>query len=166
MQPGDLPVSTILWQPTAASTCVTVVTKLTLVLVPNELVVATEQEPLNETDSHWNDDAARSLSSAADLAPAKPRADVIVVGHAFAPGGRPTRSLVARVVIEGVSKAVEVWADRSVGPDERVYEGQPFARMPLRYERAAGGPGTCGEGDGSSEDEDDAQGAALAVPTP
>lgn len=142
MQPGNLPISTILWQPTATSACITVVTKLTLVLVPNELVVAAEQEPINETDSHWNDDAARSLSSAADLAPAKPRADVIVVGHAFAPGGRPTRSLVARVAVEGISKAVEVWADRSVGPDGSVYEGAQFARMPLRYERAAGGPGT------------------------
>jgi hypothetical protein len=142
VQPGNLPVSTVLWQPTAASYCVTVVTKLTLVLVPNELVVAAEQEPINETDSHWNDDPARSLSSVADLAPAKPRADVVVVGHAFAPGGRPTRSLVARVAIEGFSKAVEVWADRSLGPDGNVYEGPPFARMPLRYERAAGGPGT------------------------
>lgn len=50
---------------------------------------------------------------ASDLAPFKRRADVLVVGHAFAPERRPVGSLVARVVVGEVDKAIAVFGDRA-----------------------------------------------------
>ncbi len=44
--------------------------------------------PLYQQDHHYDDDIERSVRAESDLAPYKPRCDVIVVGDAHAPGGR------------------------------------------------------------------------------
>ncbi len=120
----------------------TVVCKATYVLMPGESPLAPEQDEPNEADGYWNDDETRSLSFASDLAPFKRRADVLLVGHAFAPERRPVGSLIARLVVGEVDKAIAVFGDRAWLPDGQVQEGPRFAQMPLRWERAAGGPGT------------------------
>ena len=91
-----LHVGSIVWQPRPGAWVATVVVKATYVLLPGESVLAREQDPINDTDAHWNDDERRSLHAATDLAPLKRRADVFVTGHAHAPratapGGRATR---------------------------------------------------------------------------
>src|SRR5262245_57507636 len=83
----------LLWQPRAGAFSLTVVCKLTYVLVPGESQIAEDQEEINEHDHHWNDDETRSLYVASDLVPRKARPDVTLVGNAFAPGGEPVRSL-------------------------------------------------------------------------
>jgi hypothetical protein len=120
----------------------TVVCKATYVLMPGESPLAPEQDEPNEADGYWNDEETRSLNFASDLAPFKRRADVLVVGHAFAPERRPMRSLVARLMVGEVDKAIAVFADRAWTPDGQMQEGPKFVKMPLRWERAAGGPGT------------------------
>ena len=117
----------------------TVVCKATFSLSPGVARLAPEQEAPNEDDNHWNDDPTRSLYAPSDLAPFKPRADVALVGNAFAPGGTPVRSLIARLTTAGVDKAIEVIGDRAAR-DGKVQEPAWFTSMPLRYERAAGGP--------------------------
>src|SRR5689334_17838914 len=92
-----LRVASVVWQPRRGAWALTVVCKATYTLVPVESKLAQEQEYPNEDDNHWNDDPARSLYSPSDLAPFKPRADVMLVGHAFAPRKEPVRSLVARL---------------------------------------------------------------------
>src|SRR5262249_46247216 len=72
----------------------------------------------------------------------KPRADVVLVGSAFAPGGRPAQSIVARLVLGEIDKAVEAFCDRAFRQTGELVIGQRVTHMPLRYERAAGGPGT------------------------
>ncbi|MBK6513875.1 MAG: DUF2169 domain-containing protein [Polyangiaceae bacterium] len=139
---GELPYSTLLWQPRPATWLVTIVCKATFSLEPGEAKLAAAQEPLFEHDAYWDDDAKRSLSAASDLSPTKPKVDVVLVGHAFAPPGKAVRSLVARLVVESIDKSIELVADRSVGPDGTVYQGPRFSRMPIVYERAAGGQGT------------------------
>jgi hypothetical protein len=120
----------------------TVVCKATFVLMPGESPLAREQDEPNESDGYWNDEETRSLHFASDLAPFKRRADVLVVGHAFAPERRPVGSLVARLVVGEVDKAIAVFGDRAWTPDGQMREGPWFVKMPLRWERAAGGPGT------------------------
>jgi hypothetical protein len=117
----------------------TVVVKATYAIQPVESALAREQEYPNEDDNHWNDDDARSLYSPSDLVPFKPRADVMLVGHAFAPRKEPVRSLVARLVVGEVNKAVEVFGERAWTHDGMLREGPRFVKMPLRYERASGG---------------------------
>ncbi|KYF84491.1 hypothetical protein BE17_52965 [Sorangium cellulosum] len=120
----------------------TVVCKATFLMRPGEAALAREQEPPHEDDQHWHNDARRSLRAACDLVPVKPWADVVLVGHAFAPGGEPVRSLIARLSVGEVDKSVAVFCDRAFGPDGSLHEGQRFSRLPLVYERAAGGPDT------------------------
>ena len=111
-------------------------------LAPGECALAQDQEAPNETDEHWNDEPQRSVRAPGDLAPSKPKADVVVVGSAFAPGGVPVRTLGARLLLGKIDKSIECFADRVVAHDGTLAEGAGFTRMPLVYERAAGGPGT------------------------
>ncbi|HEY4121723.1 MAG TPA: DUF2169 domain-containing protein, partial [Byssovorax sp.] len=120
----------------------TLVCKATYRLAPGEAVLADDQEYPYEDDNHWNDDDSRSLHAPTDMVPVKPRAEVLVVGSAFAPSKQPKRRLVARVIVGEVDKAVQVSGDRFWKPDGTLSEPVPFVKMPLRYERASGGPGT------------------------
>lgn len=137
-----LRVASVVWQPRPGAWMLTVVCKATFVLMPVVSPLAPEQDEPNEADGYWNDEETRSLNFASDLALFKRRADVLVVGHAFAPERRPVGSLVARLVVGEVDKAIAVFGDRSWAPDGQMHEGPRFAKMPLRWERAAGGPGT------------------------
>jgi hypothetical protein len=139
---SPLRVSTVLWQKGPAAWVLTVVCKATYELAPGECVLAQDQEAPNETDEHWNDEVTRSVRAPGDLAPVKVKADVVVVGSAFAPGGVPVRTLTARLVVGKVDKSIECFADRVVAHDGTMAEGAGFTRMPLVYERAAGGGGT------------------------
>jgi hypothetical protein len=130
----------ILWQGTTR--VLTVVCKATFTLTPGEATLSTEPEEIHEEDQHLDDDAARSVVSPGDLVPFKARADVILVGNAYAPRGEPTRVLVARMIIGEVDKSIEVQHDRAWAHDGTLHEGARFSRMQLQYERAAGGPDT------------------------
>ncbi|KYF80865.1 hypothetical protein BE20_00875 [Sorangium cellulosum] len=137
-----LPVASVVWQPRPAMWMLTVVCKATFLLRPGEAALAREQEPPHEDDQYWHNDARRSLRAACDLVPVKPWADVVLVGHAFAPGGEPVRSLIARLCVGEVDKSIAVFCDRAFGQDGTLHEGQKFSRLPLLYERAAGGTDT------------------------
>ncbi len=139
---GPLPVSSLLWQPRAGHWTLTVVCKASFQLRPIESPLAVEQDALNEDDNHWDDDPSRSVYSPGDLAPLKQRADVLLVGSAFAPGNQPVRSLITRLVVGEIDKSIEVWCDRVFTQDGQLHEGPRFQKMALRYERASGGPET------------------------
>lgn len=132
-------VADLVWRRDARTFVLTVVCKATFDLVPGEMRLSAQQDVIHERDQRWEEDPARSVHAPADLMPFKPRADVTLVGNAFAPQGKPTRSLVARLVCGTIDKAVAVYGDR---PRPAHPEPATFARMPLRYERAAGGLGT------------------------
>ena len=86
----------------------TVVAKATFVLTPGACRLAVEQEPIAVDDRYLDDDAGKSLVASHDLVPVKPLVDVVVVGSAHAPERRPVTSLVARLVLGELSKAIEV----------------------------------------------------------
>lgn len=137
-----LPVASVLWQPRAGKWALTFVCKATYRLLPGESELASEQEPPNEDDNFWDDDATRSLYAPSDLVPFKARADVILVGNAFAPRREPTRSLIAELRVGPMSKSIECFCDRTWTLDGQLREGPKFTKIPLRYERAGGGPDT------------------------
>ena len=138
----ELRPSGVLWRTATGELTLTVVAKATYALQPGESSLAEHQDDPTEYDDHWDDDEARSLRAASDLVPFKARADVILVGRVFAPGGRPARSVIGRMLVAGVDKSVEVFCDRVSRQDGSLLEGQGFVTMPLYWERAAGGPGT------------------------
>src|SRR5689334_10868121 len=160
---SPLRTGSLVWQPRRGSWVLTAVCKATYSLLQGESVLAEEQEYPNDDDNHWNDDPARSLYSPSDLVPFKPRPDILLVGHAFAPRKEPVRSLIARLTIGDVDKAIEVTGDRATSPDGKVREPARFVKMPLRYERTAGGPDTWNPVGVRSDARPDAYGA-VALP--
>ncbi|HZF56118.1 MAG TPA: DUF2169 domain-containing protein [Polyangiaceae bacterium] len=137
-----LRVASIVWQPRPGAFALTVVTVASFELSPGESPLAGDQDPPNEVDSYWNDDERRSLHVAGDLAPFKPRADVLLVGNAYAPEGKPVQSLTTRLVVGEVDKSIAIYGDRLWNLRGDLREPSIFVRMPLRWERASGGPDT------------------------
>lgn len=118
----------------------TVVCKATFLLLPGESPLHSPQEPLYEDDRYWEDNRTRSLAVASDMVPYKPRADVVLVGSAYAPGKKAARSIVARLVVGEVDKSLEAFCDRTFTQDGQLREGPWVNNVSLRYEQAAGGP--------------------------
>ena len=136
------PAAPLVWQLTPSRWVLTVVCKATYALVPGVVSPATEQEALLDEDAHWDDDPQKSLFAPADMVPFKQRADVMLVGSAYARNGQPARSLTTRLHVGKIDKSIEVLCPRVRTRDGEVREGKRWTKMPLLYERAAGGPGT------------------------
>jgi hypothetical protein len=134
--------ASLIWRRARGEWVQTVVCKATFSLAPGEATLAQEQEDPSEDDNHWDDDAARSLYVSSDLVPWKPKVDILLVGKAFAPRKEPVESLVARLLVAGIDKKIEVYCDRVIAADGTIHEGSRFTSMPLVYERAAGGADT------------------------
>src|SRR5580692_6662559 len=126
-------VSTLAWEPAPGRHSVSVCVKATFMLAPGAATIAPLQEPVGAELREGG------LAAAADLVPFKPRAEVLLVGHAYAPGGAPIDALIARARVGPFRKALSITGDRTWVPS---FEGLragvpvPFRRMPLRYDRA------------------------------
>ncbi|WP_437838181.1 DUF2169 family type VI secretion system accessory protein [Sorangium sp. So ce1153] len=135
--------ASFVWQAYTGAYALTVIVKATFLLKPGQSVLAPEQNPVNDTERYVADDSRRSLHFPSDRAPYKPRADVVLVGHAYAPGRQLVRSLVARMGVGSIDKSIEVWCDRGVRlHDGQLLKGPRFAQAAIGWEKAAGGPGT------------------------
>jgi hypothetical protein len=137
-----LPVAGVLWKTEQRGWSLTVVCKATFELGPGELKLRKVQLPLARAERHYEDEPGHSVHVPADLVPFKPRVDVLVVGHAHAPGGKPTDTLTARMVIAEVDKSIRVIGNRTREGGGRTSAISEWRRLPLRYERAVGGPGS------------------------
>ncbi|MBK8253127.1 MAG: DUF2169 domain-containing protein [Polyangiaceae bacterium] len=132
-----LPAAPLVWELLPGRWVLTVVCKATYRIEPGLSPLAQEHEPLWDTDKYWDDDASRSIRVPSDLIPFKPRADVVLVGSAFAKGSSSVRSLVARVAVGSVDKSIEVMCARVRTRDGELREGKRWTKMPISYERAA-----------------------------
>jgi len=85
----------------------------------------------------------RDMLYPSDLTPYKPVTDVLVVGSAQAPGGKPAREWKATVRLGTVQKSIRLtgprnWERRSFGM-WRLTDPEPAVAVPLLYSRAYGG---------------------------
>lgn len=114
-------------------------------LLPREgrAKMAPEQLPLVMADAFYGEPGASSPREESDLAPFKPRCDVIVVGDARSPGGVPTPSWIAGVRVGDHTASVRVTGPRAWerASGWKLSAPQPCASVPLRYELAFGGGG-------------------------
>jgi hypothetical protein len=138
---GPLAVDSLTWQG-PGNRVLTVICKATFTLRPGESPLHPVQQPIEAEDVYLEGEPHRSLQTPGDLVPFKPRAEVVLVGFAFAPRAEPVRSLVVRLVVGTLDKAFEVVGDRAWTPDGALPEPARFTRQALRYERAGGGPDT------------------------
>jgi len=100
--------------------------------------VSSEQPPVLRAPEHHGEPGNSSIKYEADLVRTKVTTDVVVVGHAYAPGGRPAEQMEVGFRIGPVSKVLRVTGDRTWGA-AGMSRPQPFSTMPLVYERAFGG---------------------------
>ncbi|MEZ4296728.1 MAG: DUF2169 domain-containing protein [Polyangiaceae bacterium] len=136
---GALRTSSFVWRPSHGGFAFTVVCKATFDLRPDVSPLAPEQEPVLTADVPGG--AAGAIAQASELIPFKKRPEALVTGHAHAPTGGAT-SLLVRLVAGEIDKPIVVTGDRYFGPDGALGEPARFSRMPLAWDRAAGGPRT------------------------
>jgi hypothetical protein len=101
--------------------------------------------PLARTDVYYDqgDPESSTVKFENDLAPYKLKTDVVLIGHAHAPGGTPTTQTAVGLAVGDHRKVIRVIGDRRcVYRTDRpptFTDPEPFTRMPIRYERAYGG---------------------------
>jgi hypothetical protein len=102
--------------------------------------VAKEQPPVVMAPEYIDPSASvkSSLKYDMDLVRTKTTTDVIVMGHAYAPQGRPVTEIDVGFRVGPVVKRLRVTGDR-VWEGRAASQPRPFVKMPLVYERAYGG---------------------------
>lgn len=111
----------LIWQAHSGAFALTVIVKATFVLAPGVSPLALDQERIVERDQFYEGDPRRSTRIPGDLVPYKPRADVLLVGHAYAPNRLPVRSLTTRLVVGDMDKVIEMRFDGSPTWPGRTY---------------------------------------------
>lgn len=118
----------------------TVVVKATFQLVPGQDARRVAPVPLVREDEPRAQGG--SLVRARETAPHLPSTGVVLTGHAWAKGGGVAPSMSVRLGIARekalLDKTLHVFGPRLLGASSLV---EPFRKMPLIYENAAGGPG-------------------------
>jgi hypothetical protein len=100
------------------------------------------QDPIVEADAWHGEPNASSVSVESDLAPFKPRTDILINAVAHAPGGRPLPDWMVRVKVGELEKALRVTGPRRWVREDggwRLTEPEEVAAVPMRYENAFGG---------------------------
>ncbi|RJS21909.1 DUF2169 domain-containing protein [Corallococcus sp. H22C18031201] len=125
-----------------------VVLKATFCLTDGRLSVAEQQTPVTLADTYRGEPGQSSLQAASEAHLLKPGTDVLVEGEAHAPKGRPVDSCLVQVRVGPVRQVIQVFGDRTwkggwVSPSPSTPE--PFAVMPLIWERAFGGTVSAGQ---------------------
>lgn len=108
------------------------------VLEDGRTEVASQQPPVLRLPEHHGEPFRSSIKYDADLVLTRRNTDIIVVGHAHAPGGAPVTKLDCGFRVGALQKVLRVFGDRRwdiLGASEP----EPFVTMPLVYERAYGG---------------------------
>ncbi|WP_156338463.1 DUF2169 family type VI secretion system accessory protein [Chondromyces crocatus] len=141
--------STLVWGPRPGEWLLTVGVKATFSLVAGQESVLSDVQVGMQDDTYWDDDPQASLRVPTDFVPYKPRAEVFLSGHAFAPGGVPVDELTAVLGVGALSKGLRLTGELAWGQGAP-FRGAPFSRVALRHERATrvGEGGTPGSAPG------------------
>jgi hypothetical protein len=122
---------------------VAVIVKATFILAPDGPMLLVDPDPIVRADQLRDKSPTSSLVAAGDLVPYRPHADVLLQGHARAPGGKPTPAMAVRLM---VARGAEVVLDKRLAvrgtpdPTGATREPSPFTAMLLAWELSAGTP--------------------------
>jgi hypothetical protein len=110
---------------------------------PDEpLRLADDQLPLVMADTFTGEPGFSAPVQEVDFAPRKKRCDVLLVGSAYAPEGRPTSRVQVALRVNGITKSFTVVGNRhwqSGASGVRPSDPERFTVMPISYDNAFGG---------------------------
>jgi hypothetical protein len=118
-----------------------VTVKGTFLLGGEKVVVHPKQIPVAQADVPHGDPAKTSIKTLGEVSLPKPATDLVMFGHAYAPGGSATQVDVTLRIGTG-AKVIRVFGDRTWTAGllgSKPTPPQPFAKIPLIWERAFGG---------------------------
>ena len=117
------------------------IVKGTFALGP-QLALVEEQLPIQAEEAFHGEPDKSSIRIPSDVSLTKPATDVLLLGTAYAPGGRPTGQMDVSLSVGPIHKQVRVFGDRSwlrTAVGYTISAPAPFEAMPLVWERAFGG---------------------------
>ena len=104
--------------------------------------LAEEQVPIVEADTFTGEPGKSAPINETDYPLRKPRCDVLLNGSGYAPGGKPAKKIQVGLKVGPMAKVFNVVGDRvwqSKGMTVIPSSPNPFAIMPITYDRAFGG---------------------------
>ena len=121
-----------------------VAVKATFDIQPNgALKLADEQDPPSLEPKFYGDPTKTSLKYESDLLAVKPGTDVVLNARAYAPAGKPASQVDVLFRMEGFSKHLIVYGERTyftgLTGALTTTAAQPFTTCPIIYEYAFGG---------------------------
>jgi len=126
------------WQLRPATHHLVTVVKGTFNLVEGRPALLCDDQPPPQGDCRYGEEDKASLRYASDFAVRKPKTDVMLVGHAY-PATNPSLAVVS-LQVGRLQRTLAVFGDRSWGALGVPSKPTSFDKMPLRWERAMGGP--------------------------
>ncbi len=137
---GPLGAAQLSWQLEPPQDALVVIVRGTFAIRAGQVVEPVSEPKPPMGDLHYGDDPSASLRYASDLCPFKPRADLSLVGHAYAQARARARGSTHVQLVFGKLRRVLA----AIG-DRRWQNGVPskpqsFERIALRWENAFGGP--------------------------
>ncbi len=125
---------------------IAVLVKRSYRIVENQLAQRLEEDaPFRRVDQYYDEGepSDATVEHESELAPLKSLTDVVIVGKAYAPHGRPCHQMRVSVAVAGHVKHHLVTGNRTCvhvpNGDPMFSDPTPFTVMPMRYERAYGG---------------------------
>ncbi len=106
--------------------------------IAKDWTLVDEQTLPVEADEYWGEPAQSSIRYGSDFHLGKLASDIILSGHACAPGQKPVRQLDVELSVGQVKKSVRVFGDRQWQQGQAT-QPEPFTMMPMIYEKAFGG---------------------------
>lgn len=98
-----------------------------------------EQAPLIMADEYFGEPGKSSLKFESNIAPYKPKTDVLVQANAHAPSGRPMTKWNVGVEVAGIKKGLTVTGPREWNSAGALSPIKEARSVPIRYELAYGG---------------------------
>ena len=110
---------------------------------PGEIpTLADDQGPLTDADTFTGEPGRSATLVETDYVLEKPYCDVLLIGAAHAPGGRPVERIAVGLRLGDWRKSFAVYGDRQWRDAAIGYapsKPRPFTRMPISYDNAFGG---------------------------
>jgi hypothetical protein len=103
---------------------------------------AETQEEVCRVPKYFGDPGKSSLLYESELVHTKPTTDILLLGHAYSPGGKGGTQVDVTIRIDTIVKTLRVFGDRYWDGgmiDLAMSDPKPFEKIPIIYERAFGG---------------------------